>query len=189
MAKVKSLVAVLISAASAGPVFAAGGGDRAAWVGGGFGMSVPNKSNTSARPVVGVMGGAKIGSEFGVAAYYLSSKKDETINGVTTPWGYDLYGVMGAYYFEGEAKGVYLGGMLGMSKVGTKDLAGVEIATSPMHWGAVGGYDHMLMEHFSLGGELSYISIDSAATKRNSVSVTTDAFAALNFLVSAKVWF
>ena len=80
-----------------GTAYAAGGGDAAGWVGVQGGMSVPNYSNTSARSLFGITGGAKVGSEFGVGGYYQSSKKDEAANGVTFSFGYDLYGVMLAY--------------------------------------------------------------------------------------------
>ena len=162
--------------------------DPVAWVGGGLGLAVPNQSGTSARPIFSINGGAKLGSEFGIGAYYMSSRKDESMSGVTVPWNYDLYGVSGTYHFEGEAKGVYLGGMLGMSKVATS-FASIEASTSPMHWGLLAGYDHMILSRFSLGGEISYISIASGSATVSGVTRTTDAFASLNFLASAKLWF
>ena len=64
---------------------AAGGGDANGWVGVQGGLSVPNYSNTTARPMFGITAGAKLGSEFGIGAYYNTSKKDETVNGGTVP--------------------------------------------------------------------------------------------------------
>jgi len=166
--------------------------DKVAWVGGDYGLSVPNESNTTSRGVFGINGGAKIGSEFGVGAYYLSSHKDESVNGVTQPWNYDLYGVMAGYFFEGEANGVYLGVMLGTSKVGSS-VGGISYQTSPFHYGFVAGYDYLIGEHFSLGGNLNYISVASSsatvALPSGSITQSTDPFGMLNFLVSAKIWF
>lgn len=187
MLKIKILIAVLLGFSSLS--LAAGSGDSAGWVGGQFGLSVPNAQNTTSRSNMAITGGAKVGSEFGVGAYYQTSRKDESVNGVSTPWNYDLYGVMAGYFFEGEAKGVYLGGLLGMSKVGTKTAGGLDVSTSPMHWGLVAGYDHMLAQHFSLGGEVTYISVASSSTTVAATTVTTDAFSTLNFMVSGKFWF
>lgn len=164
--------------------------DPSVWVGGALGMSVPNASNTTARPLYGITAGAKVGSEFGVGAYYLTSTKDETSGTVTVPFAYDLYGVEGAYYFEGEAKGVYLGGRLGMSRVSSKNpLSGTTYAINPMHWGLMAGYNYMIGDHFSLGGEAGYMSIASGNTTVGGTAYSIDAFSTLNFLLTAKFWF
>ncbi len=167
---------------------AAASGESAGWVGALGGISVPNYENSTSRTMMGITAGAKLGTEFGVGAYYLTSNKDESVNGVTTPFGYDLYGVMGGYFFEGEAKGVHLGLMLGMSKVSSKYLT-YGASTSPMHWGLVAGYDHMLGDNFSLGGSLNYISIANSSVSTVAGTWSQNSFSTLNFLASAKFWF
>ena len=95
-------------------------GDSSGWIGANVGMSVPNSEGTTARPIMGVNGGAMLGTEFGLGAYYLTSSKDETVNGVTGTFTYSFYGVDFTYHFEGEAAGAYFGGRLGMSRVSSK---------------------------------------------------------------------
>lgn len=158
------------------PLAQAEGGDASVWVGALFGLSVPNASNTSSRTTYGLTGGAKVGSELGVGGYYLTSHKDEDVAGTKVPFDYDLYGVEGAYHFEGEAKGVYLGGRLGVSKVKAGTVDG-----SPMNFGAMAGYNYFLGDHFSLGGEVNFMSVEKAGS--------INGFTMLNFLASAKAWF
>ena len=166
--------------------------DPVAWLGGDLGLSVPNENNTTSRSIWGVDAGAKLGTEWGIGAYYSTSHKDESANGTTTPFNYDLYGITGGYYFEGSARGVYLGAMLGMSKVGSQ-LGGTNFTTSPMHWGLMAGYDYMITDHFSLGGQIDYVSISSSNTNvtvsGQSVTANTDQFSLLNFMLSARIWF
>ncbi len=151
--------------------------DSGAYVGGLFGLSVPSANNTSARPLYGIMGGAKLGSEYGVGGYYFSSsKKEDAGAGQKFDFNYDLYGVEGSYYFEGEAKGVFLGLRLGLSKVKS-----VSSNVSPFHWGLVAGYNKFLGANFSLGGEVSYYSIAAADP--------VSGFNTLNFLAAARLWF
>ena len=150
---------------------------QSAWVGGMLGLSIPNADNTTARNIWGLTAGAKIGSEFGLAGYYLNSAKKEN----NTDFNYDLYGLEFAYHFEGEAKGVYLGGRIGTSKVtvGSNSI-------SPMHWGVVGGYNHMMLsERFSLGADVSWLSVAEGTVS----GMTVKAFSMLNFLATAKVGF
>jgi Outer membrane protein beta-barrel domain len=168
---------------------AAADGDSAGWVGGQFGISVPNYSNMTSRTGYGISAGAKVGSVFGVGGYCSSSHKDESIANVTQPFNYDLYGVMAGYFFEGEARGVYVGGMLGMTKV-SFNANNASASTSPMHYGVVAGYDYLLMSHLSLGGEISYVSIaSSTATTTLGATASQDAFATLNFNAALKFWF
>jgi hypothetical protein len=162
--------------------------DPVAWVGGLGGFSVPNYENSSSRQIYGISGGAKVGSEFGVGAYFLTSSKDESIgaSGANAPLNYDLYGVEFAYHFEGEANGVYIGGRIGTSKLKVNTLV-----TSPMHYGPVVGYNHSLSRNLSLGGELSWISIAKSSGIPPGESTVQDisAFNTLNFMISAKLWF
>src|ERR1700733_4941551 len=74
------------------PAHAADGGENG-WVGGLFGLTVPNADNTTSRSMYGITAGAKLGSEYGIGVYYLTSRQNETIYGVSTPFNYDLYGV------------------------------------------------------------------------------------------------
>lgn len=155
--------------------------DPTAWVGGIFGLAVPNADDTTSRAIYGLTGGAKIGSELGVGVYYLTSQKDEDLTGgVKGKFDFDLYGVELAYHFEGEAKGVYLGGRLGTSKVRVGTPLG-NVSTSPFHWGLVAGYNHMIGDHFSIGGEANFMSVAEADNIKS--------FNTLNFLATGKLWF
>jgi hypothetical protein len=175
-------VAVLVSTGA--PALA----EPTAWVGAMAGLSVPNYENSTSRQIIGISGGAKVGSEFGVGAYFLSSAKNEEMTGVgtSTAFNYDLYGIELSYHFEGEANGVYLGGRIGTSKLKFDNLT-----TSPMHYGPVGGYNHLLGRNLSLGGELSWISIakSSGTPVGSATAQSISAFNMLNFMVTAKLWF
>lgn len=162
--------------------------DPAGWVGGLFGLSIPNYENTTSRTAFGITGGAKLGSEWGFGGYYLTSSKDD--EGATGRFAYDLYGVEFAYHFEGEAAGVYMGGRFGTSKM-TAGPTGSQVSTSPLNYGAVVGYNHFLSDNLSLGGEVNFFSIpESSATPAGSTTaVTVKGFTMLNFLASAKFWF
>jgi hypothetical protein len=164
--------------------------DPAGWAGGLFGVSVPNADNTTSRSIYGLTAGAKIGSDLGIGGYYMSSSKDETVAGVSSKFAYDLYGVEVGMHFEGEAKGAYFGGRLGTSKV-TASVAGASISTSPFHWGAFVGYNHMIGGNFSLGGDVNFFSLaqSSATPLGSTTSQTINAFNVLNFMASAKFWF
>lgn len=151
-----------------------------AWIGGLFGVAIPNADDTSARTIYGATGGAKLGSELGIGGYYLTSQKEEDVRGIKSQFDVDLYGVELAYHFEGEAAGAYMGGRLGTSKVRVGP-SGQTSSTSPFHWGLVAGYNYMLGERFSLGGEANFMSVSS--------STNVDSFSLLNFMATAKVWF
>ncbi|MEK7357440.1 MAG: outer membrane beta-barrel protein [Bdellovibrionota bacterium] len=150
--------------------------EQAGWVGGLFGLSIPNADQTTSRGAFGITGGAKLGSEWGIGGYYLTSHKDETGG----KFGYDLYGIEFAYHFEGEAAGVYLGG-----RVGTSKITSGAITTSPTNYGAVAGFNHFLSDHVSLGGELNFFSVPEST----STATTVKGFTMLNFLAAAKFWF
>ncbi len=160
--------------------------EPSAWVGGLFGLSVPNASNTNSRGMYGITGGAKLGSEYGIGAYYLTSSKDEDTATGKSAFNYDLYGAEFTYQFEGEAAGVYLGGRIGTSKV----KSGI-VTTSPMNYGAVAGFNRMLGESFSIGGELSWMSVASSSGTGSGQTTSTpiDAFSMINFLATLKLWF
>jgi hypothetical protein len=179
-------LAILAAALVTGASTTALAEDQHGWVGGLLGMTVPNKDKTSARPMWGISGGAKLGSEFGLGAYYLNSNNDEQLStGAKVNFGFDLYGIEAAYHFEGEAKGVYVGGRIGMSKVKVADFS-----TSPAHWGIVGGYNHMIADNVSIGSEASYMSIANSSYNDNAgTSASIDSFSLLSFLLSAKLWF
>ena len=156
--------------------------DYAGNIGAQFGLSVPDYTGTTSRTIIGAEGTAKLGSEWGVGAYYLSSSKTESNN---VDFNYQFYGVRGTYHFEGDARGAYFGAMVGISKV---HLGLVD--TSPTNIGALAGYDKMLGSLVSLGGELSYINVgSSSATTTNNVNVAVNGFNTLNFLVALKLWF
>lgn len=177
-----AVAAFLVSAASLSAQ--AQNTDANGWVGGAFGLHIPDYEDTSARPAFGISGGAKLGSEWGIGGYYLNSSKEETINGATADFNYTMYGVEGAYHFEGEAAGVYLGGRLGMTtlEVGAADV-------KPVHWGLLAGYNHWLMDNFSLGGEASFINVAAGDDTIGGVSVPIEGFNIIAFHATAKFWF
>ncbi len=158
--------------------------DYAGNVGASYGISVPDYSGTTSRSLLGFQGTAKLGSEWGLGGYYLSSSKSESNNGITGDFGYQLYGVKGTYHFEGEARGVYFGALVGISKVHRFD-----VDVSPSHYGVLAGYDKMLGEMFSIGGEFEYIAVGGSSTTLNNTSVTVNSFNTLNFSVGVKFWF
>ncbi|MGE0763279.1 MAG: outer membrane beta-barrel protein [Bdellovibrionales bacterium] len=145
-----------------------------------LGMSVPDADDTSARPMYGVQGGARLDGEFGLGAFYLTSKKEETVNAVKTDYDYNLYGLEGSFHFEGVADGAYIAARIGLAKV---DVGTVNY--SPMIWGLLFGYDHFLSEKFSLGIEGGFTSVQGDDNGTNNL----DGFTMLNFLVAAKMWF
>ena len=147
-----------------------------AWVGGLFGLAVPNYDGTTSRGMAGLTVGAKLGDNLGLGAYYLSSSKDETGG----RFNYDLYGIQASYHFDGDAVGAWFGGRIGTSKIDASS-SGISVSASPMNIGAVGGYDYMLTDHISLGGEVNWMSI--------SESLPVKSFSTLDFLAALKLWF
>jgi hypothetical protein len=169
--------AILVAALTASflaPARAMAEGDQKGWIGAVGGLTVPAQDDSSTRPMLGITGGAKIGSEMGVGGYFFTSSKDE--GAPLKTFSYDLFGVEFGYHFEGEARGVYLAARVGTSKV---KAAGV--SASPMNYGAVAGYNYFLNEQVSVGGEVNFFSVTGA----NDI----DGFTMLNFLGSAKFWF
>ena len=150
------------------------------WIGGAFGLTVPNADNSTARPIYGLTAGAKLGTEYGLGVYYFSSQKKETPGN----FNYDLYGIEFGYHFEGDARGVYFGGRVGTSKL-RRDTATTTASPSPFHFGVMAGYNYFLGDHFSIGADASFMSVASASDSGNPVS----SFTMLNFMGTAKVWF
>ena len=142
-----------------------------AWIGGLFGLAVPNANNTTSRGMYGLTVGAKLGDNLGVGAYYNTSNKDETAG----RFNYDLYGVQLSFHFDGDAVGSWFGGRIGTSKVDTGTIY------SPMNYGLVAGYDYLFAPHVSLGGELNWMSISSSGN--------LNSFSTLDFLLALKLWF
>lgn len=162
--------------------------DPHGWIGGALGLSIPNADSTTSRGIYGISGGAKLGSEWGIGAYFLTSSKDESTSTGTIAFNYELYGVEFAYHFEGEAVGAYIGGRVGTSKV--KSGSGTTlVSTSPSHYGLVGGYNHFLTNQFSLGGEINYLSVPSSSASVSGSPVTINSFSIMNFLFTGKLWF
>lgn len=180
MKRISGLLTALILLATSSQAWG-----QSAWVGGLFGLSIPNAENTTSRGTYGITGGAKIGSELGAGAYFLTSAKDEARG----KFDYELYGVELAYHFEGEANGVYAGARLGTSKVTGSNVAAGTFSTSPMHYGAVVGLNKMLGENFSLGGEAAFFQVASANTTAGLATVSIPSFTTLNFMATAKLWF
>lgn len=182
----KSAVLLIVGLLVSTTGFAAAEGEQALWVGGAGGFLVPNKSSTTARGQYGLTLGAKIGTEFAVGAYYLTSKKDE--GSPVGQFDLDFYGVEGSYHFEGEAKGAYFGVRMGITKA-DYGVTGARASASPFHIGAIAGYNHWLTSNVSLGGDVGFYSVSKGdATDAAGVSRTVDGFSALSFLATLKFW-
>ncbi len=165
---------------------AAAEGEKALWVGGAGGFFVPNENRASGREQYGATVGAKIGTEMGLGAYYLTSKKDE--GGTLGRFNLDFYGVEGSYHFEGEAKGAYFGLRLGITKIDF-GVTGAQVSASPFHAGLFAGYNHWLAESVSVGADVSFYSVSKGeATALNGATVSVDSFSALSFLATLKFW-
>jgi hypothetical protein len=181
--QMKMLIAIVLMS-SGSLVQAAAEGERALWIGGAYGLLVPNKSQTTARPMMGATLGAKIGTELGLGAYYFSSQKDE--GSALGKFNLDFYGVEGTYHFEGEAKGAYFGVRLGITKM---NFGVTEVTASPFHAGIIGGYNHWLTDHVSLGGDVSFYSVSKGeATPPGGTPLSVESFSALGFLATLKFW-
>lgn len=167
---IRSLIALAASVLVSAPALAAD--IPHAWVGGLFGLAVPNADHSTTRGMFGVTLGAKLGDNLGLGAYYTSSAKDEDTVG---RFNYDLFGVQLSYHFDGEASGAWFGGRIGTSKID------VGTTYSPMNIGAVAGYDYLLTDHLSLGGEVNWMSISESSPLKS--------FSTLDFLAALKIWF
>ncbi len=178
-----ALTSVLAITALSTPSRAAGI-DSNGWVGGFGGLHLPDAEDTSSRPAYGITGGVKLGTEWGIGAYYLTSSKEEDINGVKTDFDYSLVGVEIAYHFEGEAAGVHLGGRLGMTtlEVGSLD-------SKPVHLGLMAGYNHWLSDHLSIGGEAALFNVASSEDTVAGVKRDIEGFNALSLMASLRLWF
>lgn len=144
------------------------------------GISVPDYDGADSRLGYGATAGARLGGEFGIGVYYMSSANEETINQVDQDFNYDLYGFEGSFHFEGVADGAYVGARVGISKV---EFANTDF--SPTHYGLLFGYDYFLHEMWSLGLEGSYMRVEGDDT----ATADLDGFTSLQLMASTKVWF
>jgi hypothetical protein len=127
-----------------------------------------------------------LGSELAFGAYYFASRKDEA--GTQGKFDLEFYGVEGTFHFEGEAKGAYFGGRLGLSKM-AYGLEPNQVSASPFHIGVIGGYNYWLAKSLSIGGEIGLYSVTKAeATSLSGTTVAVDRFSVLNFLATIKLW-
>lgn len=181
-----TLFAALVVGSISTRALAAADGEKALWVGGAAGVLVPTKSSTTVRGAYGATIGAKIGTEFGLGAYYFTSPKDE--GAPVGKFDLNFYGVEGTYHFEGEAKGAYFGIRLGVTKIDIGSGASA-VSSSPFHIGVVGGYNHWISDSISIGGDVSAYSVSKGdATALSGVTTSIDAFSALSFLGTLKFW-
>jgi hypothetical protein len=161
--------------------------DPHGWVGAELGMSNPDYSGTTMRSIYGITGGAKLGSNLGIGVYYLSSTNSESPPVGT--FGYNLFGVDFGYYFDGEASGAYFGASLGMTKL-TAGNSPNQVTTSPSHYGAFAGYNYMIGDRFSLGGELRYAAVGSSSGNNSAGNnVNVNSFNILSVMLTGKFWF
>jgi hypothetical protein len=165
--------------------------DEKGWIGGLFGVSAPTRSDATSRAIYGLTAGAKLGTELGLGVYYLTSPKDENVQGQTIGNNFDFYGIEGAYHFEGEAKGAYIGARIGITNVKIKPSNALtpSVSTTPVHWGPTVGYNYWLNRNFSLGGDVSYLLVSESSEFVGGANATIPAFNALNIGATAKFWF
>ncbi len=161
--------------------------DSKGWVGGLFGLHVPTYDDVDSRTAWGITAGAKMGSEIGLGAYYLSAPGDASLGGAGGEFNYSLVGIELTYQFEGEASGMYFGGRLGLTSLETS-VATVTNDFNPYHWGALVGYNHFLARTISIGGEGTFFSVpkDSDAS---GVPAQSKAFEIISLMASMKFWF
>jgi hypothetical protein len=161
--------------------------DAKGWVGGLFGLQVPTYDDVDSRTAWGLTAGAKMGSEIGLGAYYISAPGEASLGGAGAKFNYSLIGIELTYQFEGEASGMYLGGRLGLTNLETQ-VAGITNDFNPYHWGALVGYNHYLARTISIGGEGTFFSVpkdsDSSGT-----AATSKAFEIIALMASLKFWF
>lgn len=154
------------------------------YLGGFLGMSIPDYDDTSARPMFGLLGGARLDGEWGLGGFYLSSSQEEDVNGTKFDFNYQIYGFDGTFHLEGVADGAYVGARLGFAK-----LEVGSVSVSPMAWGLHFGYDHFFTENFSAGVEAGFMSVEGDSDTVGTTTVTTDGFTLLNFAATGKFWF
>src|SRR4051812_46930095 len=118
--------------------------DAKGWVGGLFGIQVPSYDDVDSRAAWGVTAGAKLGSEYGLGAYYIEGKGD----GLGGSFDYGLMGIELTYQFEGEAAGVYLGGRMGLTKL-KATVGAASNDFNPYHWGLLAGINHFISPNLS----------------------------------------
>jgi hypothetical protein len=175
------LLCVILTASSSAFGIEYASAQTGGYIGGVAGFSVPDYEDTSARPMFGILGGARLDGEWGLGAYYLTSSKEESMNGSDVDFNYTIYGLEGSYHFEGVADNAYLAARVGMAKVkgGTENY-------SPLAWGLHFGYDFPLREALTLGIEAGFMSVQGD-DKSNGQNL--DGFTMLNFLAAVKFWF
>jgi len=158
-----------------------------AFIGGVAGFSVPDYEDTSARPMFGIVGGAKLSGEWGLGGFYLTASKGESMDpsnsGTKTDmdFNYTMYGLQGMYYLEGIADNAYLAARVGMAKVKQDDET-----FSPLAWGLLFGYDFPVREFFTLGLEAGFMAVQG---DDKSAGKSIDGMTMINLLGAAKFWF
>ncbi len=159
-----------------------------AYVGGLAGLSVPRAEDSSSRPIYGLLAGARLEREWGLGAFFLSSQKNESVEGVDRKFSFDLYGFEGSFHFDNVADGAVVGLRLGFAEV-SRELAAGTLKLTPVVFGAFFGYDHFISSFFSVGGEGSLMVITSEKGSLAGVSLEESRWAMLNFSLVGKFWF
>lgn len=161
--------------------------DKSLWAGGAYGFEVPTKNGVSQRSIYGITAGAKIGSEFGLGGYYFSSGGAD--NGAIGMLDTKYYGIEVSYHFEGEARGAYLGLRFGITKVDF-GLSPNEVSASPFHTGIIAGYNYMISDSLSIGGDFGYymVSKGEATSQATGATQSLDGYSTLNFMATLKAW-
>jgi hypothetical protein len=160
-----------------------------AFIGGVAGFSVPDYEDTSARPMFGIVGGAKLSGEWGLGGYYLTASKEESMDPLGTglnsdmDFNYALYGLQAMYYLEGIADNAYLAARIGMAKVKVDDEN-----FSPLAWGFHFGYDFPIRDFLTLGLEAGFMSVQGE-DKSAITDIDLDSMTMINLLAAAKFWF
>ncbi len=159
-----------------------------AYVGGLGGGSVPRAEASSNRPIYGLLAGARLHHEWGVGAFFKSSNKRESVEGVDRKFAYDMYGFEGSFHFDNVADGAFVGARLGFAEV-SRELAAGQLRLTPLVWGVFFGYDHFLKEFFSLGAEGGFMVMGAEKGSLAGVTIEEKRWAMLNFNLSVKFWF
>ena len=161
------------------------GGGGGAYVGGVYGISVPDADNTKLHKFLGFTGGANITPAILIGGYYFATAED---TGSAIKFDYTLLGLEFSYNISPAPKNVFIGFRAGISKLETL-VGATDFTLSPYHYGIVSGYNYFIWSHLSFGIEGSFMSFQTSKTTVGSETTTQNSFHIINFLVSFKLWF
>jgi hypothetical protein len=176
------LFLILILTIGTAKIAHAEGGASGSQLGVLYGQSVPDADNANPRRFFGVKGSAFLGSNFSFGGYVLNSQQDIGTGGTT--FTYMVNGIEATYHLGGGSGDTFVGARVGLTKVRTDVVSGIDAIYSPYHYGIVSGYDFPIMSWFSVGFEGSFLHVEKSSTTKSGTTYTLEGFSVINFLVS-----